>query len=104
FRQRMRSGALAGFGGLLLATLLSGCVSSPSSVQVVDRNQTSREPLRSGQHTVQRGDTLYSIAFRYGWDWRELAMHNGIAAPYVIYPGQTIRLGGAPAAPVRVAT
>jgi lipoprotein NlpD len=49
---------------------------------------------------VQRGDTLYSIAFRYGVDFRVLAAANGIAPPYTIYPGQKIDLERrAPAAP-----
>ena len=41
---------------------------------------------------VKPGDTLYSIAFRYGRDYRDLASDNGIAAPYNITVGQNIRL------------
>ena len=41
---------------------------------------------------MRRGDTLYSIAFRNGLDYRELASANGIGPPYTIYPGQEIRL------------
>lgn len=41
---------------------------------------------------VQRGDTLYGIAFRNGIDVRDLAAWNGINAPYTIYPGQKLRL------------
>ncbi|HEY0178607.1 MAG TPA: peptidoglycan DD-metalloendopeptidase family protein [Dokdonella sp.] len=48
-----------------------------------------------GTYRVQRGDTLYSIAFRNGVDYRDLAAWNGIAAPYTIYVGQTLRLGAA---------
>jgi len=44
---------------------------------------------------VQRGDTLYSIAFRYGLDFRKLAAANDIAPPYTIYPGQRLALSGA---------
>ena len=53
----------------------------------------------AGSYRVRRGDTLYSIAFRNGLDYRELARSNRIDAPFTIYPGQEIRLGRAP--PVR---
>lgn len=43
-------------------------------------------------HVVQAGDTLYGIAFRNSLDWREVARWNGIAEPYVIQPGQVLRL------------
>lgn len=43
-------------------------------------------------YQVKSGDTLYSIAFRYGRDYRDLASDNGIAAPYNITVGQNIRL------------
>ena len=86
-----------------LGTLLGGCASSSGRhVQVVERDTSQRHPVTVGQHRVQRGDTLYSIAFRYGWDWKALAAHNGISAPYVIHVGQVIRFGGGAAN--RVAT
>ena len=81
-----------------IGALLAGCASSHSgSVQVVDRNSAAsqRQPVTSGQYRVQRGDTLYSIAFRYGWDWKALAAHNAIAPPYLIRVGQVIRFGSA---------
>ncbi|MEL7558107.1 peptidoglycan DD-metalloendopeptidase family protein [Stutzerimonas chloritidismutans] len=78
---------------LLAGSLLAGCASSPSGgVSVVDRN--SRDRVTSGHYTVQRGDSLWSIAFRFGWDWRDLARVNNIHPPHVIYPGQTIRFSG----------
>lgn len=41
-------------------------------------------------HTVQAGDTLYSISWRYGYDYREVAAWNRIKPPYRIYPGQRL--------------
>lgn len=89
---------------LLTGALLVGCSSSPKGgVQVVDRDgkgssrQSQRQPASSGQYVVQRGDTLYSIAFRFGWDWKTLAARNGIPTPYVIRSGQIIRFGSSSA-------
>jgi lipoprotein NlpD len=39
---------------------------------------------------VQKGDTLYSIAFRLDMNFKTLARRNNIAPPYRIYPGQTL--------------
>ncbi|MBX8608381.1 Peptidoglycan-binding LysM:peptidase M23B [Pseudomonas cichorii] len=84
--------------GIALSVLLVGCASSPSGgVRVVDRNGnvTSQRPaVTTGQYVVRRGDTLFSIAFRYGWDWKALAARNQIPEPYTIKPGQTIRFDG----------
>lgn len=44
------------------------------------------------EHVVETGDTLYSIAWQNGLDFRELAAWNAIKPPYVIRPGQVIRL------------
>lgn len=38
------------------------------------------------------GDTLFSIAWRYGLKYEALARHNGISSPYIIRPSQVIRL------------
>ncbi len=42
--------------------------------------------------SVQKGDTLYSIARRYDVNVRDLITVNGIKPPFKIYPGQGIRL------------
>ena len=47
---------------------------------------------RPDTYLVQRGDSLFQIAFRYRLDWREVARWNGITDPNRIYPGQQIRL------------
>lgn len=48
-------------------------------------------------YTVRQADTVYSIAFRHGLDWRDLARWNGIEGPrYLIQPGQVLQLHGAP--------
>lgn len=43
-------------------------------------------------HTVVRGETLFSISWRYGVDAKELARWNRIPKPYTIYPGQKLRV------------
>jgi lipoprotein NlpD len=45
-----------------------------------------------GWYRVKPTDTLYSIAWRYDLDFRDLARWNGIGASYRIYPGQQLRL------------
>lgn len=43
-------------------------------------------------HYVKTGETLYSIAFEYGRDPREIARWNQIPRPYTIYPNQKLRV------------
>lgn len=74
------------FLSLVLCSVL-GCGSN-ARAPVEDRTAQSQK----GAYTVKRGDTLYSIAFRSGMDFRKVAVANGITAPYTIYPGQTIQL------------
>lgn len=47
---------------------------------------------RPDSHTVQKGDTLYSIALEYGLDYRELAAWNDLADINLIRVGQSLRL------------
>ena len=91
---------------LLIAVVLTGCASS-TGAPVVDRqhhgqSQTAAKPVTSGTYVVRPKDTLYSIAFRFGRDWKELAASNGINAPYTIKPGQVISLSKKPARSARV--
>ena len=55
--------------------------------------------------TVARGDTLYSLAKKYGTTVDELAARNHLAAPYALRVGQKLTLGPAVAdAPASVAS
>ena len=47
-------------------------------------------------YIVKRGDTLFSIARRYGVPLADLAAYNGIVNPNLIYPGQVIRIPPSP--------
>jgi lipoprotein NlpD len=89
-----------------MALLVTGCstvvVQPPSNASVAAaRPSPAQQP---GTYTVTKGDTLYSIAFRNGTDFREVARLNGIDAPYTIWPGQVLKLPGrgAGAEPVTV--
>lgn len=81
---------------------LVGC-SGGSYAPVSDRNVnavkqpkifTATTAPRATQqiYRVQQGDTLFSIAFRYGKDYEQLASGNDIDSGYKIYPGQLINL------------
>jgi lipoprotein NlpD len=99
------------FACLAVSLLLVGCASNPSA-PVEDRSigeSASRTPeivpqatTASTSYRVQRGDTLYAIAFKRGVDFRDLASWNGVASPYRIYPGQELRLSAAAESAPRV--
>lgn len=94
-------------GAALLAGLLAACAQNPPapvedlSHVVGAPHQATPQPtaataapaaVPADSYRVQRGDTLYSIAFRKQIDWRQLAAWNGIIAPYTIHPGSELRL------------
>jgi LysM repeat protein/GH25 family lysozyme M1 (1,4-beta-N-acetylmuramidase) len=60
-------------------------------------------PTNGRTYTVVRGDNLSSIGARTGVAWKTIADLNGIKDPYIIYPGQILRLTGANNAPVPAA-
>ena len=43
-------------------------------------------------HIVRKGETLFSIAWRYGKDAQSLARWNRLGDGTLIHPGQVIRL------------
>ena len=47
-------------------------------------------------YTVKRGDTLSSIASRYGTTWQVLASINHISNPNLIFPNQVFCISGSP--------
>ncbi|MCB5225538.1 peptidoglycan DD-metalloendopeptidase family protein [Alishewanella sp. 16-MA] len=88
--------------------MLTGCAgsSTPAPVTTLEirkqQHQLRQQQTLSGRsYQVQRGDTLYSIAFRAGQDFRTVAARNNIKAPYTIYPGQIIQLQAGTAAKIK---
>jgi len=88
---------------LVLMTWLTGCSGTdPDNLRPWEKTDQSGgnatrtkdygSKLEEGKpYVVVKGDTLYSIAFRLGIDFRELAARNGIQSPYIIKVGQTLR-------------
>jgi len=71
------------------AGLIFGC-GSTAKAPVEGRSLPAKSS--SGFHSVREGETLYAIAWAYGVDHKDIAAWNGVRAPYLIYPGQRLRL------------
>ncbi|MDO5506531.1 MAG: peptidoglycan DD-metalloendopeptidase family protein [Pseudoxanthomonas suwonensis] len=89
-----------------LALALTACASSRVVSRAGDARATGQAPVRVSQpkhgatYVVQRGDTIYRIATGNGITPLDLALWNGIRAPYTIYPGQRLNLyPGGPSRP-----
>jgi len=67
----------------VLALLLNACI-NPTAI--------NQRIVGKGWYQVKPTDTLYSIAWRYGLDYKELASWNNIAVNSTIYPGQRLML------------
>ena len=79
-----------------LLIVIQGCTTTYAPVE--HRNTTYYDVKKkyTGKlpkyHRVKKGDTLYSIAWKYGQDYKSLAYRNKIKAPYRIYAGDNLRL------------
>ena len=62
-----------------------------SEVPVIE-NPTGTINTETITYTVQRGDTLWAIARRYGTTSGEITEINNISNPNLIYPGQELRI------------
>lgn len=92
-----------GLWAIVLLLGLAGCTAS-GMAPVEERSATHRTadatravtpqiaPSTNGLHTVERGDTLYAIAFANGLDYREIAIWNQLESPDRILVGQVLRL------------
>ncbi|MGW0163669.1 peptidoglycan-binding protein [Streptomyces sp. NPDC003343] len=55
----------------------------------------------AGTYTVKTGDTLSGIGRALHLDWEDLAKANSLKSPYVIHPGQKLKLPGNTPAPAK---
>ena len=84
-------------GALCLVLLYSCGHHSPALVEEQSIAPAKRQLGADGNYHVRAGDTLYAIAFNYGVDPQSVAKWNNISRPYVIHPGQKLRLSAPPA-------
>jgi len=91
---------------VLLLTACGGFSTQPAPVydRSVDRQQSvtsslgkqvaspTPTPETVGYYMVNKGDTLYAIAFRFNLNYQDIADWNGIGEPYTIYPGQQLSI------------
>jgi murein DD-endopeptidase MepM/ murein hydrolase activator NlpD len=81
--------AITGLCVLLFAVLLGSCTGGGVLSPDVDRSPERRS---SDYRTVLRGETLYSISWDVGVDFRTLAQWNHIGPPYLLRAGQRLRI------------
>lgn len=75
--------------------VLAACSSSPRDPAPITRGGASTAaPSCSGDVTVRRNDTLYSIARRCGVSTQDLARENRLSPPYTVTVGQRLRMPG----------
>ena len=87
--------------GLLILSfsiLIAACSSrkAPAPIVEIYQGKTFRDVKKSSYsahtYTVEKGDTLYTISWKSGQDYRDIAKLNGIRPPYNIFPGQRLTL------------
>jgi len=83
----------------LLLSFLSSCATFRASAPVESREFKRAKTADSGRYKtyrVKRGDTLFSIAWRFRRDQKDVAAWNNLRSPFTIYPGQVLRLSNSP--------
>jgi lipoprotein NlpD len=78
---------------ILSLFLLHGCAgrTAPAPVILLNSQVTDgSEEFTQDTYKVQKGDTLFAVAWYTGNDYRDLAKYNNLSAPYTIFPGQIL--------------
>ena len=99
---------------LIICVVLPGCINHskfaaldspqrPPATRVAAASSSTVKSVANPQfYLVKPGDTLYSIAFRFGLEYRKLAAANRISSPYRIYEGQSLALKETSIAPSEI--
>ena len=79
---------------LLSILLLNSCGGNRplAPVRNLSIEPVNQKLWKAGRYKIRKSDTLYSIAFKFGLDFQQLARINQISKPYTIYPGDELKL------------
>nr|WP_181950327.1 LysM peptidoglycan-binding domain-containing protein [Streptococcus lutetiensis] len=80
--------------------LLAGINSwiNKADVEIISVSSAPIQAPATNTYTVRSGDTLSSIASKFGTSYQALASLNGISNPNLIYAGQVLRVNGSASA------
>ena len=76
---------------LFIILLATGCTGNP----VIPVSDLTGEKTKHSARIVRPGDTLYTIAWEAGLDYREVARWNRLNRPYRLSPGDRVILSAA---------
>src|SRR3989304_8414492 len=77
---------------LFLVIFIPGCVKQRLvKLPPVTEGWRKSSSIKNG-YIVQKKDTLYSIAWAFGVDYRYLATINNLTSPYALRSGQHLRI------------
>lgn len=77
-------------GCFLILFFLTGCYQQETYAPVV--NAWQDPGVMKSRYRVQKDDTIYSIAWSFDLDYRDLAKANHLKPPYSLRPGQTLSM------------
>ena len=84
-----------------LALAAAGCAAAPTVGKAPVINKAPHRVIPATA-AARAGDSIYTIAWRFGLDYQDIAEWNGLRAPYPVRAGQRLRLR-APGAAVQSA-
>lgn len=67
---------------------------APTQSKSSSRTTASSQSAPAGSHTVRRGESVWTIARRYGLPPQQLLARNGLASTAVLQPGMVLKLEG----------
>jgi lipoprotein NlpD len=74
---------------VLVSFLLFGCASQFPAPVGGERKKISKKC--PDVYTVKKGETIFSISLKCGFNYKKLALSNGLKKPYFVKPGDQIR-------------
>ncbi|MDF3055315.1 MAG: nlpD [Gammaproteobacteria bacterium] len=72
---------------------LLACADPPPPAPIVDGWQ---QRSAASIYRVQPDDTIYSVAWMFGMDYRDIARYNNLSEPYTLSHGQALKLTPSP--------